>query len=61
MELSFAVSDATQVRGCSYEPKGECKGVIILIHGLGEHFGRYSGWASRFVMSGYAEIGRAHV
>jgi alpha-beta hydrolase superfamily lysophospholipase len=57
MELSFSVSDGTLVRGSSYEPDGECSGVIILIHGLGEHFGRYSGWASRFVTSGYAVFG----
>jgi alpha-beta hydrolase superfamily lysophospholipase len=57
MEISFIVSDGTHVRGCSYEPDGDCIGVIILVHGLGEHFGRYSGWASRFVTSGYSVFG----
>jgi alpha-beta hydrolase superfamily lysophospholipase len=32
----------------SYEAPGKPKAVILLVHGLGEHAGRYAGWASRF-------------
>jgi alpha-beta hydrolase superfamily lysophospholipase len=56
-QISFIVSDGTQIKGSWYEPEGDCNGVIILIHGLGEHFGRYSGWASRFATSGYSVFG----
>ncbi len=31
-----------------YESQGDERAMIILVHGLGEHAGRYAGWASRF-------------
>ena len=31
-----------------WRPSGEIKHVVILIHGLGEHSGRYAAWAARF-------------
>ncbi|MBE0675291.1 MAG: alpha/beta hydrolase [Bacteroidales bacterium] len=57
MELNFTISDGTPIRGEMHEPSGECRGVLVLIHGLGEHFGRYRQWAQRFVSAGYAVYG----
>ena len=31
-----------------FDAPGEARAVILLVHGLGEHSGRYAGWASRF-------------
>jgi alpha-beta hydrolase superfamily lysophospholipase len=31
-----------------FDAPGTPKAVILLVHGLGEHSGRYAGWASRF-------------
>jgi len=57
MEISFKVSDGIPVSGEIYEPVGQCRGVIVLLHGLGEHFGRYRKWSSRFGETGYAVAG----
>lgn len=35
---------------------GKGRGVVILIHGLGEHILRYDDWATRFVSEGYSII-----
>ncbi len=32
----------------SFDAVGTPKAVILLVHGLGEHAGRYAGWAARF-------------
>lgn len=32
----------------SFEAQGEPRAAILLVHGLGEHSGRYTGWAARF-------------
>ncbi len=31
-----------------FDAQGEPRAVILLVHGLGEHAGRYAGWAGRF-------------
>lgn len=31
-----------------FDATGDPRAVIVLVHGLGEHAGRYAGWASRF-------------
>jgi acylglycerol lipase len=36
-----------------WQPDGETKGVICLVHGLGEHSGRYAHWASMLSSAGY--------
>jgi acylglycerol lipase len=35
-----------------FNVQGAPKAAILLVHGLGEHTGRYSGWAGRFVEKG---------
>lgn len=57
MEITFSISDGTLIVGKIHKTAGECRGVIILLHGLGEHFGRYDLWCSRFVDAGYSVIG----
>ena len=37
-----------------WEPEGAPVGVINLVHGFGEHSGRYNEWAQKFVQAGYA-------
>ncbi len=31
-----------------FDAQGDLRAVILLVHGLGEHAGRYAGWAARF-------------
>jgi len=57
MDISFNLSDGTTSTGKIIKPAGICRGVIILIHGLGEHFGRYGMWSSRLADMGYAVAG----
>jgi alpha-beta hydrolase superfamily lysophospholipase len=56
-EILFTISDGTEIRGSSWKPNGKCKAAVILIHGLGEHFGRYHDWVLRLNGSGYAVLG----
>ncbi len=40
--------------GYCWTPANNVKAVICLVHGLGEHSGRYHLWAERFISEGYA-------
>ncbi len=37
-----------------WKPEKEVNAVICLVHGLGEHSGRYQDWADRLIAAGYA-------
>ncbi len=45
----------------SWLPEGEPKAVLLIVHGLAEHSGRYANLVSRFVPLGYAVYGVDHV
>lgn len=59
LSTSFQVttSDGLQLAGLFYTPVGEPKGVLVFIHGMGEHFGRYAHVADYFQRIGYAVAG----
>jgi acylglycerol lipase len=42
-------------------PEGDVKAVLLLVHGLGEHSGRYMNHVDRFVPLGYAVYGLDHL
>jgi len=42
-------------------PEGNVKAVLLIIHGLGEHCGRYMNVVNRFVPLGYAVYGLDHI
>jgi acylglycerol lipase len=42
-------------------PDGEVKAVLLLVHGIGEHCGRYANIANEFVPLGYAIYGLDHI
>ena len=42
-------------------PDGSIKGVILIVHGLGEHSGRYTNYVNYFVPRGYAIYGYDHI
>ena len=42
-------------------PDGDVKAVLFLVHGLGEHCGRYMNHVNHFVPLGYAVYGLDHV
>lgn len=55
-EFTWNSSDKFKLYSQVWEPDETPKAVISLIHGLGEHSGRYDHWAKRFVEKGYAVI-----
>lgn len=55
--FTLTTSDNLQLNGASFSPPGEIKAVIVLIHGMGEHFGRYKHVVDFFISIGYAVIG----
>ncbi len=44
----------------SWLPEGEVKAVLLVVHGLGEHSGRYMNVVNHFVPLGYAVYGLDH-
>jgi len=57
---SFQSADGTKIYTESWLPDGAAKAVVIIVHGLGEHIGRYSHVAPRLVDAGYAVYGLDH-
>lgn len=58
--FELTTSDGLKLVGESTSPSGEIKGVIVLLHGMGEHFGRYQHVAKYFAGIGYAIVGIDH-
>jgi len=46
-----------ELPGRIYKPEGDIKKLMLLTHGLGDHFDRYAGWSERFAKEGVAVIG----
>ncbi len=55
--FTLTTSDGLQLNGAFFTPQGEIKGVIVLIHGMGEHFGRYKHVVDFFLSIQYAVAG----
>lgn len=54
IELTWNGKDGQALFGREWRPSGEAAGVVCLIHGLGEHSGRYQFVGSRLAEAGYA-------
>lgn len=50
----FTSVRALKVYHQSWLPEGECKAILLIIHGLGEHSSRYTNVTEYFVPRGYA-------
>lgn len=55
-KFSLTTSDGLQLNGASFSPPAEMKAAIVLIHGMGEHFGRYKHVIDFFMSKAYAVI-----
>ena len=55
-EYEWLSQEKKQVYAQSWLPDDQMKGIICLIHGLGEHSGRYARWAELFVQAGYGML-----
>jgi alpha-beta hydrolase superfamily lysophospholipase len=54
IESDWSTQDGLTIHSRTWIPDRETKGVICLIHGLGEHSGRYAHVAERLNSAGYA-------
>jgi len=52
-EFKFNTFDGLELFGQSWQPEKPPKAVVCLVHGLGEHIGRYSHVADRLTKAGY--------
>ena len=55
-EYTWQLSGKKRVFAQFWLPDEPPKGMICLIHGLGEHSGRYARWAELFVQAGYGVL-----
>jgi acylglycerol lipase len=44
-----------------WQPETECKAILLVVHGLAEHCGRYMNVVNHFVSLGYAVYGLDHI
>lgn len=56
-ELTGKSSNGEALWGQVWEPKGEARGVVVLVHGLGEHIQRYQYVAEKFNAEGLVLFG----
>lgn len=54
---SWTTEDGLKIHAVEWKPDGEVKAVLVLVHGLGEHIGRYQHVAETFTSAGYAISG----
>ena len=57
IEFGWKTSDGLGLYGQGWEPETKPKGVVSLVHGLGEHSGRYEHVAAFLNQAGYALLG----
>jgi dienelactone hydrolase len=57
-EGTFTTPDAVTIYQQSWLPDGEPKAVVLLLHGLAEHSGRYTHVAKALTDAGYAVVVR---
>ncbi len=56
-QYSWTTKDQISLFAQAWAPDGEIKAVLGLVHGIGEHSGRYEGVATRLNQEGYALVG----
>lgn len=59
-EGTFTAFDGTTIFHRTWTPDGDAKAVVLLVHGLGEHLGRYQHVARRLTDAGYVVAALDH-
>jgi acylglycerol lipase len=57
MDFNFELQNGKLLKGIVISPGDNPSGVIVLVHGIGEHIGRYYHWADRFKNENFAFAG----
>ena len=53
---SFSIQNSTTLKAQGWSPDVKLRGVVVLVHGLGEHFGRYRHVVQAFNQAGLAVL-----
>jgi alpha-beta hydrolase superfamily lysophospholipase len=53
----LSTADGVQLRRCDWPPDGAARGTLLVVHGLGEHIGRYDALARRLSAAGWHVTG----
>ncbi len=53
-EYNWTTPDNVKLYGQEWKPEGKQKAAIVMVHGLGEHSGRYEHVAEAFTQAGYS-------
>lgn len=59
-EFTWKTNDEMTLYAHLWEPDGDIRGAVVLVHGLGEHCMRYQHVAEKFTSAGYALLGFDH-
>lgn len=59
-EFNWKTAQGISIYAQGWQPEGDIKATILIIHGLGEHGGRYADAAAHFVKYGYASLAMDH-
>lgn len=57
MDFSIKLSSGLVLKGLIESPGENTRGVIVIVHGIGEHVKRYLNWAEMFRKAGIAFVG----
>ena len=60
-EGNFTGADEKNIYYQYWQPENEPKAVLLLVHGIGEHSGRYMNVVNRFIPNNYAVYGFDHI
>lgn len=52
-EFSLTTNDGLKLYAKEWKPESDAKAVVVLVHGIGEHIGRYEHVAQRYVDANY--------
>src|SRR5690242_20601916 len=55
-EFADSAVDGLRLWGQGWQPEGPARGVVCLVHGIGEHSGRYGHVAATLGDAGYATL-----
>jgi acylglycerol lipase len=57
MDFNLKLKSGLLLKGMIHSPGEDARGVVILVHGLGEHIQRYNYWAEKFKKEGIGFAG----
>lgn len=60
-DLFYGSKGGGRIHGCRWEPQGQPKGVVQIVHGIAEHIGRFESLAVYLNSLGYVVVAEDHM